>query len=1079
MEFSSINSSMPLDQDTVSALVNEVVYVGVDEVASLGNSPQPPETSGFRVPTGAPESEGQELLYSLGETIFAAVAPRMIGLGWSVFPQEQNRAPGSVFGQRINWSKEHDLRNRLPTPDAIDLWCRHCPDLNVACVFGPASGDTFAIDIDVTDEEMSRQIAELADEILGRTPFRREGRAPKLALIYRQPGGVPANGGGAHRVGSLSRYFVDMQEDGNAAKGEHGLEVLADGRLLTLHGRHHKTGAYFKWMNAAQSPIILGPAAAPLVTADQVKAFVAAVEARFPFYAPPPVAYTAAGEVNADGLLIPRKRADVVHDSSGRAVDGRWTWLKSIAWHAVLRRRDEVVAAHASGNAAIVRGLLVADAVAAFKATADCRGRWEGENLVAEARSALEWPIKRAVDGTMRGGRGNPGLENQSISGSTGWVADPAAADPSYKREEAAIPATVTDLGKRLGVPDTEDYSCDPADITEEMIEQARRDKRSEQVQDLRMRGAAATAKTMAAWDAKEALARIAERNERKAAQEARKTEEEEGTAPFRVLGYEKSVRSKVSYWFLSHTGLVLASSSRELASVSGLNDIAPTEWWVERYPGKIDHPGYIANELIKESVKVGIYKPERLRGRGFWFDGNRSVLHFGNRLLITDAKGDMQQMAPSRIDSKFVYEQMAEVELEVDVEKRATGAEIRNFARLCSSISWTEQGRGTLFAGWIVSAMLCGAMPWRSHAYVTADRGMGKSWLMTNIVRPIFGTYAQPVQGKTTEAGLRALLKTDSRPVLFEEADAEDAQGVARIKSIMELARIASDEDGPIVAKSDADGTARIYRIRSSFLFQSIGLNLTSSADQSRTIVFGVRPPAPGPKRREVFARSGRLARETMTPGFGGRLLARMMPLIPAVRESFDVLKAAVVAQGHSERVASTYGVPLACYGVMLLGRVITGAEADKLLARQPWFSGEGEVVESAPDWRRAMDMIVQDEMQLNGWTVQAGTLVEHLAYGRNTTSDYGSDKQIKGALADLGIRVEGTGKDAEVWLANSSRRLAAAFKDSPFGGSWNVQVGRAPQARTIPKGTVAFASLRSRGWAIPGAVFLGDAGE
>ncbi len=78
MEFNSIGSSTPLDQDTVSALVNEVVYVG--------NSPQPPETGGFRVPTGAPESEGQELLYQVGETIFAAVAPRMVDLGWSVFP---------------------------------------------------------------------------------------------------------------------------------------------------------------------------------------------------------------------------------------------------------------------------------------------------------------------------------------------------------------------------------------------------------------------------------------------------------------------------------------------------------------------------------------------------------------------------------------------------------------------------------------------------------------------------------------------------------------------------------------------------------------------------------------------------------------------------------------------------------------------------------------------------------------------------------------------------------------------------------------------------------------------------------
>ena len=122
---------------------------------------------------------GIELLYTPAESLFAAAAPDMVANGWSVFPQEVDRMPGRVYGAPIKWSEEHDLKSRLPTPEALELWRHHCATLNVACVFGSGSGYAFAIDIDVMDPAASTEIQAEADRNPGLLPTSAGGHVSK------------------------------------------------------------------------------------------------------------------------------------------------------------------------------------------------------------------------------------------------------------------------------------------------------------------------------------------------------------------------------------------------------------------------------------------------------------------------------------------------------------------------------------------------------------------------------------------------------------------------------------------------------------------------------------------------------------------------------------------------------------------------------------------------------------------------------------------------------------------------------------------------------------------------------------
>jgi hypothetical protein len=215
--------------------------------------------------TDSTSRQGVELLYTPAESIFAAAANGMWENGWSVLPQNQDRKPGSVYGEMIRWGPDGlDLSNVRADPAIRTRWTLHCATLNVACVFGPASGNTFAVDIDVLDESISAEIVALTNDLLGYTPLRREGMAPKLALIYRHaPDDVLA---------SRSRWLAAPDDSAS----EHGIEILGRGKVLTFHGRHHKTGCYYKWLD--QNPQVVGPDAAPLVTSADVEGLLKAIE---------------------------------------------------------------------------------------------------------------------------------------------------------------------------------------------------------------------------------------------------------------------------------------------------------------------------------------------------------------------------------------------------------------------------------------------------------------------------------------------------------------------------------------------------------------------------------------------------------------------------------------------------------------------------------------------------------------------------------------------------------------------------------------------------------------------------------
>lgn len=112
--------------------------------------------------------------------------------------------------------------------------------------------------------------------------------------------------------------------------------------------------------------------------------------------------------------------------------------------------------------------------------------------------------------------------------------------------------------------------------------------------------------------------------------------------APFQCLGYD----GEASYYRSGRSGQVLRLA-RSAHTATHLVALAPLRHWETLYPSRTGvNWAAVASDLYERSIAAGLFCPERIRGRGAWWDDGRPLLHLGDRLVTPD--GDQPITAPS-----------------------------------------------------------------------------------------------------------------------------------------------------------------------------------------------------------------------------------------------------------------------------------------------------------------------------------------------------------------------------------------------------------------------------------------------
>lgn len=547
--------------------------------------------------------------------------------------------------------------------------------------------------------------------------------------------------------------------------------------------------------------------------------------------------------------------------------------------------------------------------------------------------------------------------------------------------------------------------------------------------------------------------------------------------APFRCLGFDGDY-----FFFLpSRTKQVVKMKAGQLSKTSELQRLAPLAWWRQYFEGQSLVSMHDAVEaLLRASEAAGVYDPGQRRGRGVFRDNGRTVLHRGDQLLVDGKRVELDQ-----IKSEFVYEQQPRLPLEI--REPATDQESAGLLYVCRKVAWTRSElHARLVAGWCVMASICGGLPWRTHLWLLSESGGGKTWIISHILKPILKCVAISTQSTSTEAGIRAVIGRDRRPVLFDEAESEDQIDRGRIQRVLNLARQASSEEGAPIHKGQPDGSCLEFSVQSCFCFASINLGMSAAADESRTLVVTL-----GAGSANQFAELQRAEHECLKLGFGERLFARNLRLLPVICDNAEILRAAIVRAGGTSRTGDTLGVVVACYLSLLSADRLNADVADTVVAEE-WLQEALELQEVIPNHTRALDYLCQQRLRGPYGTggkmvdVQVGEAIAHLTETKPEESSKSTDldgKALSRALEQAGIKwgtwapwIEKNKSAQAVFLSNTSDQLRLWFKETSWS-NWNSILDRVPGAERPGRDfqAIYFAGRRSRFLAVPLLTFLG----
>ena len=501
-------------------------------------------------------------------------------------------------------------------------------------------------------------------------------------------------------------------------------------------------------------------------------------------------------------------------------------------------------------------------------------------------------------------------------------------------------------------------------------------------------------------------------------------TESPDKWQPFKMLGFNKG-----SYYYMPKGTQQLVELTASAHTQTNLMQIAPLDYWETQYPkkGGVDL-NMAVNALFQRSAAIGIFIPDRVRGRGAWMDQGRAVVHLGPMVQIGG-----ENRRPSEIESEYIYEAAPAMQITPDVP--ATNEEANRLVRICERLTWENPLSAQLLAGWCVIAPVCGALDWRSHIWVTGPASAGKSTVMKNIIGRVVGPVALYADGSTTEAGLRQTLNHDARPVIFDEAESEDRNQAQTMQRVLQLARISSS--GGEIVKGSVDGQAKTYSIRSCFCFSSINTAVSHYADETRISKLVLRRNETADREAHYEALTRDIS-TWLTEDYAAKMFARSIANIATLLANARTFTDAADVIVKNRRAADQIGPMLAGLYLCFSTKRITFDAAVAWIKDRQW--GDHAALEASNDEHKLLTAIMTYRVRV---TTEAGIkdiTIGELCLNAEETSGatiYGlSAKDSNLELGRNGMKYDPESRC--VIIANKAPALSKMLADTPWAKDW-----------------------------------------
>ncbi len=492
-------------------------------------------------------------------------------------------------------------------------------------------------------------------------------------------------------------------------------------------------------------------------------------------------------------------------------------------------------------------------------------------------------------------------------------------------------------------------------------------------------------------------------------------------------LGYDDS-----NFYFWVPRQCLIDSVRRETNSIiRKLLVWTSIDEWEDAYGKKFSESA--ANELIRECEKAGYFDASLERGRGVNIDRDGIALSLGNKIVGSD----MVETDIARQNRRGAIYTMAKP-ISHKSSSPLSDAGIAKFSELIDRLGWTSADMGGFLLGWLATAVICGALRYRPHCWITGGQGTGKTWIMDNVIKASLGAFAIYATSKTTEPGLRNILGKDSLPVIMDEAETQSKDDINNMQRIIDLARQSFSNDGASIIKGKSGGEGyTTYQARSSFLFSSINYGVYQSADLSRFIHLKLERNALTP---EEFKDLDREMSSTINAEFSRAFIMRVFLRARDIIAAYNVF-APIVANylNNSRRDGDTYGTLLAArYCVLYPDPRITENTARKIVENISWEKGDGIFQSSQSDDVQIINRLVSLKFRFGESEVNIGDLVQAALI------EDGDIDAIK-KLSDLGIAVR---EKNEILISDNINLRERVFANTQWNFSWYNTLSQSPAA-------------------------------
>jgi putative DNA primase/helicase len=512
----------------------------------------------------------------------------------------------------------------------------------------------------------------------------------------------------------------------------------------------------------------------------------------------------------------------------------------------------------------------------------------------------------------------------------------------------------------------------------------------------------------------------------------------------------------KTFYFFPRSCGQIMDFTGPALANMQNLVTMAPRALWETNFDMKASEKKMAAEAsmlLIEACNMLGIYDPETERGVGVWMDEGRQILNAGDRLFWPG--GDC---LPPDFKSRNVYVMGPRIgRLTADPMGNADAAEI---LKICLALTWKGKLSGYMLAGWIVTAMIAGAMRWRSHIVVTGEPGAGKSWVMDYILKVIMGKIALIRSGGSTEAKIRKDIGSTARPVIMDEAESETQKDRSNMELVYGLARKSS-------SGADMANFNGVFPVKSSFCFAAINPRIIQGADLDRNTILHLVKNKSKSARDDFRVLEKRVA-AAITPEAADRLLTRTFNNLPTILKNIETFADVLTEQEGSKRFGDQHGTLIAGAFSLTSTNEITPEAAKEWCAKHDWRWAKLDNDQSDGEKLLAFIMAARVRHDDRGMAREAsvGRLID-----RALNAD-GLDRDVAvNALGEYGMKA-----DLDwLYVASPSKPITDMLRDTPWGGSYRRALGELDGAVSHDKMRFS-AAMRLRCVAVPMVLVLGD---